>query len=114
MNYFLILQFVYHLFFFKKFLCSAKSFSLLKLLKYCEQYFLRDLLTVLRESHRKYFLLRVNITEYNVLNDGRNFYDQPINDQIKRCDEIRKTSRCLLDYQFFKSHYRLIAADISK
>ena len=35
-----------------------------------------------RNSHRKYFLPRVKITNYNVLIDGRNFYDQPINDQI--------------------------------
>ena len=33
-----------------------------------------------RNSHRKYFLPRVNITNYNVLIDSRNFYDQPIND----------------------------------
>ena len=37
-----------------------------------------------RESHRKYILSRVDITNYNVLNNGRNFYDQPINDQIKK------------------------------
>ena len=43
-----------------------------------------------RDSHRKYFLSRVDITNYNVLIDGRNFYDQPINDQIKKYDEIRK------------------------
>ena len=43
-----------------------------------------------RDSHRKYFLPRVNITNYNVLIDGRNSYDQPINDQIKKYDEIRK------------------------
>ena len=43
-----------------------------------------------RDSHRKYFLPRVNTTNYNVLIDGRNFYDQPINDQIKKYDEIRK------------------------
>ena len=36
-----------------------------------------------RNSHSKYFLLRVNITNYNVLIDGRNFYDQPINDMIE-------------------------------
>ena len=29
-----------------------------------------------RDSHRNYFLLRVDITNYNVLIDGRNFYDQ--------------------------------------
>ena len=43
-----------------------------------------------RNSHAKYFLPRVNITNYNVLIDGRNFHDQPINDIIKQCDEIRK------------------------
>ena len=76
-----------------------------------------------RESHRKYFLPRVNVTNYNVLIDGRNFYDQPINDQIKKYDEIRKiaigkgddyTTGCLIDYQYFKDHYQLIAVDLSK
>ena len=78
---------------------------------------------VQRDSHRKYFLPRVNITNYNVLSDGRNFYDQPINGQIKKYDEIRKiatgkgdnyTTGRLLDYQYFKDHYQLIAVDLSK
>ena len=43
-----------------------------------------------RDSHRKYLFPRVNITNYNVLIDGRNSYDQPINDQSKKYDEIRK------------------------
>ena len=76
-----------------------------------------------RNSHRKYFLPRVNITNCNVLIDGRNFYDQPINDIIKQYDEVRKiatgqghdcTTGCLLDYQYFKDHYNLIAIDLSK
>ena len=46
-----------------------------------------------RNSHRIYFLPRVNITNYNVLIGGRNFYDQPINDQIKQYDKIRKTAK---------------------
>ena len=45
---------------------------------------------VVRNSHRKYFLPRVNITNYNVLIYGRNFYDHPINDQIKKYDQITK------------------------
>ena len=78
---------------------------------------------VLRKSHTKYFLPRVNITNYNVLIDGRNFYDQPINDLVKHYDEIRKTATgqgedyitgCLLDYQYFKDHYNLIEVDLSK
>ena len=55
--------------------------------------------------------------------DGRNFYDQPINDIIKQYDEVRKvstgygddyTTGCLLDYAYFKDNYRLIAVDLSK
>ena len=75
------------------------------------------------QENRKYFLPRVNITNYNVLIDGRNFYDQSVNDQIKKYDEIRKfatgkrddyTAGCLLDYQYFKNHYQLITVDLSK
>ena len=41
-----------------------------------------------RNSRTKYFLPGVNITNYNVLIDDRNFYDQSINDSIKQYDEI--------------------------
>ena len=59
------------------------------------------------DIQRKYFLPRVDITNYNALIDGRNFCDQPINDQIKKYDEIRTiatgkgddyTTRCSLGY----------------
>ena len=69
------------------------------------------------------FLPRVKIENYNIDIDGRNFYDQPINNSIKQYDEIRKistgqgddyTTGCLLDYAFFEKYYRLIAADLSK
>ena len=45
---------------------------------------------VLRMNHTRCFLPRVNITNYNAVIDGRNFYDQPINDVAKQYDEIRK------------------------
>ena len=76
-----------------------------------------------RNSHRKYFPPRVKITKYNVLIDGRNFYDQPISDEIRKYDELRKvtlgkgddyTTGCLLGYKYFKNHYQLIAVDLSK
>ena len=63
------------------------------------------------------------MTHYNVLIDGRNFYDQLINGEIKQYDEIRKIATgqgadyvagCLLDYQYFKNHCKLIAVDLSK
>ena len=37
-------------------------------------------------SLRKYFLPRVEIKNYNIEIDGRNFYDQPINKLIKQYD----------------------------
>ena len=45
---------------------------------------------VIRDGYRKYFVPRVDITGYNVLIDGRNFYDQSINNPIRKYDEIRK------------------------
>ena len=76
------------------------------------------------KNNRKYFPPRGKIENYNVLIDGRNFYDQPINDLIKQYDEVRKVSKrqgddyttgCLLDYVYFKDNYRLIAAvDLNK
>ena len=44
------------------------------------------------KSYRKYFLPRLRIKNYNIENDGRNFYDQSINDLIKQYGEIRKRS----------------------
>ena len=41
---------------------------------------------VVRDSHRKYFLPRLNVTNYNVLIDG----NQPINDQIKNMMKLEK------------------------
>ena len=75
------------------------------------------------DSFKKY--LRVKIENYNIEIDGRNFYDQPINnDSIKQYNEIRKistgqgddyTTGCLLDFAYFQKNYRLIIlADLSK
>ena len=75
------------------------------------------------DSYKKYFLPRIKIENYNIQIDGRNFYDQPINDSIKQYDEIRKisagqdddyTTGCLLDFGYFEKNYRLLAADLSK
>ena len=74
-------------------------------------------------SYKKYFLPRIKITNYNIEIDGRNFYDQPINDSIKQYDEVRKistgkgddyTTACLLDFAYFEKNYKIIAADLSK
>ena len=76
-----------------------------------------------KNSYRKYFLQRLKIKNYNIEIDGRNFYNQPINDLIKQYNEVRKistgqgddyTTGCLLDFAYFEKNYRLIAADLSK
>ena len=63
------------------------------------------------DSYKKYFLPRNKIENYNIEIDGRNFYDQAINDSIKQYDEIRKisteqgddyTTGCLLDFAYLK------------
>ena len=55
--------------------------------------------------------------------DGKNFFDQPINSMTKTYENIRKiatgqgddyTTGCLLDYPYFKDHYKMIAIDLSK
>ena len=39
------------------------------------------------DSFKKYFLPSVKIENYKIEIDGRNFYDQPINDSVKQYDE---------------------------
>ena len=42
------------------------------------------------DSYKKYFLPGVKIENYNIEIDGKNFYDQSVNDSIKQYDQIRK------------------------
>ena len=74
-------------------------------------------------SHRKNALPRMIIKNYNIEIDGKNFYDQSINDTIKQYNEVRKistgqgddyTTGCWLDYIYFKDDFRRITADLSK
>ena len=55
--------------------------------------------------------------------DGKNFFNQPINDDTKIYKNIRKiatgkgddyTAGCLLDYPYFKQNHKMIAIDLSK
>ena len=76
-----------------------------------------------RTSRTTYYLPKVEIKDYNVLIDGRNFFDQPINSMSKIYENIRKittgkgddyTTGCLLDYPYFKEIYKMIAIDLSR
>ena len=76
-----------------------------------------------RNNRRKYYLPRIDLKKYNVIIDGRNFYDNPIERDIEKYRELKKvmigkgedyTTGSLLDYNFFKEHHKLVAVDLSK
>ena len=76
-----------------------------------------------RESHNQYHLPTVQIKDYNVIIDGRNFFFLSIKNDLKTYDNIKKivtgqgddyTTGWLLDYSYFKKYYKLIAIDLSK
>ena len=55
--------------------------------------------------------------------NGRNFFDQPVKNNLRSYNNIWKistcerddyTSDCLLDYPYFKKCYKVIAIDLSK
>ena len=43
-----------------------------------------------QENHKQYYLPSVEIKDYNVIINGRNFLDQPIKNDLKTYDNIRK------------------------
>ena len=76
-----------------------------------------------RTSSKSYYLPNVEIKNYNAMINGENFFDQPIKDNKVTYENIRKiatgkgddyTSGCLLDYQYFRDSYKMIAVDLSK
>ena len=76
-----------------------------------------------KNGQRKYYLPRIDLEKYNVIIDGRNFCDNPIESDIEKYRELKKvmigkgedyTTGSLLDYSYFLKHYKLIAVDVSK
>ena len=76
-----------------------------------------------RTSHSTYCLPKVEIKDCNVMIDGRNVFDQPINSMSKTYENIRKiatgkgddyTTGCFLDYPYFKENYKMIAIDLNR
>ena len=75
-----------------------------------------------RTSDSTHHLPKIEIHN-NVMIDGKNFFDQPINSELKTYENIRKiatgqaddyTTGCLLDYSYFNDYYKMIAIDLSK
>ena len=76
-----------------------------------------------RYGQQKYYLPRIDIEKYNVIIDGRNFYDNPIESDIEKYRELKKvmigkgedyTTGYLLDFNYFDKHYKLVTVDLSK
>ena len=76
-----------------------------------------------RISNKRYYISNVEITDYNVMIDGKNVFDQPVKKNKIMYENIRKiatgqeddyTTVCLLDNVYFKNYYKMIAVDLSK
>ena len=75
-----------------------------------------------RTSYYKYYMPNVEIKDYNVLIDGNAFFKLPIKNLEQTYEKIIQTTDHsgyytrgnLLDYEYFKEHYNLIAIDLSK
>ena len=74
-----------------------------------------------RQSFSQFYLPRVMVKDYNVIIDKLAFFDLPIKTEEEAYEKIIDINRNnefttgnLLDYDYFKKHYKLIAIDLSK
>ena len=69
-----------------------------------------------RTSHSSHYLPKVEIKDYNIMVDSKNFFYEIINNNFKTYENIRKiatdqgddyTTGCLLDYYYyFNKNYK--------
>ena len=64
-------------------------------------------------GNKNIILPRISLNKYNVIIDGRNFYDNPIESDIEKYRELKKvmigkredyTTGSLLDFNYFNKH----------
>ena len=74
-----------------------------------------------RQSYSQFYLPKVMVKDYNIIIDKLAFFDLPIKTEEEAYEKIIDISRNneyttgnLLDYDYFKKHYKLIAIDLSK
>ena len=74
-----------------------------------------------RDSFSHYYVPNVRIKDFNVLIDGKSFFDLPVKNEEEAYEKIIEmsnnndyTTGNLLDFGYFKKKYRLIAIDLSK
>ena len=56
-----------------------------------------------RNGQRKYYLPRINLNKYNVIIDGRNFYDNPVESDTEKYRELKKSN----DWKRTRLYYRI-------
>ena len=74
-----------------------------------------------RQSYSRFYLPNVMVKDYNVIIHNLAFFDLPIKTEEEAYEKIIGISRNneyttgnLLDYDYFKKYYKLIAIDLSK
>ena len=74
-----------------------------------------------RYSFSNYYVPKVKVNDFNVLIDGKSFFDLPVKNEEEAYEKIIDmsnnndyTTGNLLDFAYFKENYRLIAIDLSK
>ena len=73
-----------------------------------------------RDSSSHYYVPNARIKDFNVLIDGKNFFDLPVKNEEEAYEKIMDmsnndyTTGNLLDFAYFEESYRLIAIDLSK
>ena len=76
-----------------------------------------------RKAHTGYYLPKVDIKDYKVMTDEKSFFDQPVKSDMRTFDNIQKivtdkgddySTGCLLDYNYFNNHFKMIATNLSK
>ena len=68
-----------------------------------------------------YYVPDAEIKDFNVLIDGNSFFDLPVKNEEEAYEKVIEMSNSndyttgnLLDFAYFKKHYKLIAIDLSK
>ena len=74
-----------------------------------------------RQAYSQFYLPKVMVKDYNIIIDKLAFFDLPIKIEEEAYEKIIDISRNneyttgdLLDYDYFKKYYKLIAIDLSK
>ena len=74
-----------------------------------------------RTSFSRYYEPKVEIKDFNVLIDGKRFFDVAVKNKEEAYEKIMSISKNndytagnLLDYEYFSKHYKIIATDLSK